>query len=141
MNDFLKVTKALSEESRVRILLALRDGELCVCQLVKLLNLAPSTVSKHMAILKQAGLVDLRKDGRWAYYYLADDNASPMVKQAMEWIEEFAGASNRARKDRERLKEILKIDKEELCKALRKNQGFGSSECSTTAQSSEKEET
>ena len=52
------------------------DGrELCVCQIVELLGLAPSTVSKHLAILKQARLVDSRKEGRWMFYRLADEDA------------------------------------------------------------------
>ena len=121
MKEFLAITKALSDESRVRVLLALRAGELCVCQLIELLALAPSTVSKHMAILKQAGLVNLRKDGRWAYYRLAGEDGPPIVRRAIEWVIESVGASARAREDRKRLREILKIDKEELCKVLRKN--------------------
>ena len=58
MRDLMAVTKALADENRVRILMALEPKELCVCQIVELLDLAPSTVSKHMAILKQARLVD-----------------------------------------------------------------------------------
>ncbi len=121
MNDFLAITKALSDEGRVRILLALRDEELCVCQLIELLALAPSTVSKHMAILKQAGLVNLRKDGRWVYYSLAEEDAPPMVQRAIEWVIESVGTSARAREDRKRLREVLKINNEELCKVLRRN--------------------
>jgi len=121
MNEFLKITKALSDEGRVRILLALRSGELCVCQLIELLGLAPSTVSKHMAILRQAGLVILRKEGRWAYYRLSGEDASPMVRRAIEWVVESVGRSIGAREVRKRLKEILKIDKKELWKLMRKN--------------------
>ena len=73
MDDFVAITKALSDPHRVRALLALRKGELCVCQIIELLGLAPSTISKHMSILKQAGLVDSRKDSRWVYYRLAED--------------------------------------------------------------------
>jgi DNA-binding transcriptional ArsR family regulator len=62
-----KGTKALADETRVRTLLSLRQGELCVCQITELFGLAPSTVSKHLSILFQAGLVDSRKDGRWMY--------------------------------------------------------------------------
>ncbi len=121
MNEFLAITKALSDEGRVRTLLALRSGELCVCQLIELLALAPSTVSKHMAILKQAGLVSLRKDGRWAYYRLAGKESSPMVQRTIEWVVASVGTSPRAREDGMRLKGILEIDKEELCKVLRRD--------------------
>ena len=55
MRDFMAITKALSDPNRVRILLALRDGELCVCQITELFGFAPSTVSKHLSILHGAG--------------------------------------------------------------------------------------
>ena len=71
MRNLLAVLKALADETRVRALMALRRRELCVCQLVELLGLAPSTVSKHMSILKQARLVESRKEGRWMFYRLA----------------------------------------------------------------------
>jgi len=64
MKELVSIAKALADDNRIRILLALSGGELCVCQLTELLSLAPSTVSKHVAILRQAGLVDLRKEGR-----------------------------------------------------------------------------
>jgi len=67
MRDFMSITKALSDENRVRALFALRQRELCVCQIIEFLNLVPSTVSKHMAILKQAHLVEGQKNGRWIY--------------------------------------------------------------------------
>ena len=67
----MNITKALADENRVRVLLALRKGELCVCQITELFGLAPSTVSKHLSILFQADLVESRKDGLWIYYSLA----------------------------------------------------------------------
>ena len=82
MREFMSITKALADENRVRILMALRDGELCVCQITELFGYAPSTVSKHLSILFQARLVESRKDGRWIYYQLPDKKASAMVRQA-----------------------------------------------------------
>jgi ArsR family transcriptional regulator, arsenate/arsenite/antimonite-responsive transcriptional repressor len=67
MRDRLDVLKALADETRLRALCALRGGELCVCQLIALLELAPSTVSKHLSILRAARLVESRKEGRWIY--------------------------------------------------------------------------
>lgn len=84
MDRFLNITKALSDAPRVRALLALREGELCLCQLVELLGLAPSTVSRHMALLRQAGLIEQRKQGRWHYYRLPNQ-PSPMVREAIQW--------------------------------------------------------
>ena len=71
MRDLMAVLKALADENRVRALMSLRAGELCACQIIELLGLAPSTVSKHIAILKQARLVDCHKEGRWMFYRLA----------------------------------------------------------------------
>ena len=74
-NEFTAVAKALSDSHRVRAVMALRKGELCVCQITELLALAPSTISKHMSVLKSAGVVDSRKEGRWVYYRLIENAA------------------------------------------------------------------
>ena len=115
MFEFLNITKALAEENRVRILLALEGQELCVCQLIELLELAPSTVSKHMSVLRQARLVNGRKDGRWMYYRLADHSAPVAVTAALGWVKTSLAVDERIREDAKRLKEILKIDREVLC--------------------------
>jgi DNA-binding transcriptional ArsR family regulator len=115
MFELLSITKALAEQNRVRILLALEGQELCVCQIIELLDLAPSTVSKHVAVLRQARLVDGRKDGRWMYYRLADESAPTEVKEAIAWVKKSLSRNERIREDVNRLKEILKIDREVLC--------------------------
>lgn len=115
MFEFLNITKALAEENRVRILLALQDHELCVCQIIELLGLAPSTVSKHMSILRQARLVDGHKDGRWMYYRLADESAPAAVKEALDWVKTSLAENERVSEDLKCLKEIIKIDREVLC--------------------------
>ncbi len=115
MFNFLSITKALAEENRVRILLALEGQELCACQLIELLELAPSTVSKHMSVLRQARLVDGRKDGRWMYYRLADQSAPVAVTEALGWVKTSLAGNGRILEDAKRLKEILKIDREVLC--------------------------
>ncbi len=85
MNDFIAVAKALADENRARAIMALSNGELCLCQLIEVLGISPSTVSKHMSILQQGGLVERRKDGRWHYYRLAGRDASPVVREAIRW--------------------------------------------------------
>ena len=87
MFEFMNITKALADENRVRILMAL-DGrnELCVCQLIDMLQLAPSTVSKHLFILRNARLILGRKEGRWMYYRLNADGAPDTVKGALAWV-------------------------------------------------------
>jgi len=116
MLSFLSITKSLADESRLRILMSLDGRELCVCQITELLGLAPSTVSKHMAILTQARLVENRKDGRWRYYRLAGDEATSEVLDAIAWVRSSVSNAPRIRQDAEILEEMLKIGPEELCR-------------------------
>ena len=66
-----KVFRALSDRTRLRILNLLRAGELCVCDIVDLLDIPQSTASRHLAYLRRVRLVAARQDGRWAFYRLA----------------------------------------------------------------------
>jgi DNA-binding transcriptional ArsR family regulator len=118
MREFLAVTKALSDESRVRALLALTGGELCVCQIIEMLGLAPSTVSKHMTVLRQARLVELRKDGRWMYYRLPE-TPEPPIQEAIAWARLCLGRDAAVRQDIRRLKDIRRTSKEDLCECYR----------------------
>jgi DNA-binding transcriptional ArsR family regulator len=119
MRELITITKALSDESRVRALLAVKDHELCVCQIIDLLGLAPSTVSKHMALLMQAGLVTRRKEGRWHFYRAAGAQAAPEVKAALEWVFTALRDDPLLLDDAERLEEVLAQDLEELSACYR----------------------
>lgn len=112
----MNISKALADQHRVRMLLALRPGELCVCQITELFNLAPSTISKHLSILHQAGLVRSHKVGRWIYYALPGKDASTSAREAQRWIEKSLAEDPCSRQDAQRLKLILKMDPAELCK-------------------------
>jgi DNA-binding transcriptional ArsR family regulator len=116
MRDVLDVTKALADGNRLRVLMALADGELCVCQIVELLQLAPSTVSKHMSILRQARLVESRKEGRWMYYRLPDRDAPKAVKDAVAWLRRYLAEAPQIVRDKKELARILSMDPEEICK-------------------------
>lgn len=118
MKDYLAVMKALSDPNRVRALCALRGGELCVCQLIYLLNLAPSTVSKHLSILHQADLVESRKDGRWVYYRLPRNPASKVAARATRDVFLSLEDSDAIRKDEKRLGAIRAADLEKLCRKV-----------------------
>lgn len=116
MREFMNITKALADENRVRTLLALRKGELCVCQITELCGLAPSTVSKHLSILSQAGLVESRKEGRWIYYKLPGNDAPVAVRGAMDWVGKALNGNARVLEDNRALKRILKQNPAELCR-------------------------
>ena len=119
MVEILNITKALADENRIRALMLLTEGELCVCQIIEMLGLAPSTVSKHMSILRQAGLVKAQKQGRWMHYSLADEGCSKEVDQILDWLSSGLKEDAVIQKDREKLKSMLMIDKETLCKKQR----------------------
>jgi ArsR family transcriptional regulator, arsenate/arsenite/antimonite-responsive transcriptional repressor len=115
MRDVVTIARALSDENRVRILAILEGQELCVCQVIELLGLAPSTVSKHLSILKHARLIDGRKHGRWMYYRLADEDVPAVAKDTIGWALNALGRDKQRAKDAERLLQILTIDPEVLC--------------------------
>jgi DNA-binding transcriptional ArsR family regulator len=112
----MAVLKALADENRVRVLMVLGPKELCVCQIVELLGLAPSTVSKHIAILKQARLVDSRKEGRWMFYRLAEDQATVEAKEMTALVSRLLADDSQTREDAKRMRQILKTEREELCR-------------------------
>ena len=116
MREFMAITKALSDPGRVRILLALRRGELCVCQITELFGFAPSTVSKHLSILKHAGLIFSRKNERWVYYRLADKSAPVPVREALDWVHKSLVKTEEADDDAKKLKRIMKMDLAEICR-------------------------
>lgn len=116
LRSFTGLARALADPTRVRALVALREGELCVCQLVELLGLSPSSVSRHLSVLGQSYLVDSRREGRWVYYRRAGAEAPPAVTAALEWVDEGLVDSEELRQDRARLEEILSQSVEELCR-------------------------
>jgi len=97
--------KALGDPVRLRLfyLLSLKD-ELCVCHLTEALELPQSTVSRHLGVLRHAGLVQTRREGKWMHYRLA----SALAGRLADLIPEFSD-DNTFQKDRERLKQVLAV--------------------------------
>lgn len=116
MREFLNITKALADENRLRMLMALRQGEVCVCQIAELTGLALSTVSKHLSALYQAGLVNARKEGRWMYYSLPGTGTPRAAREAVAWVQRSLDGNERIAQDEKRMKKVLAMDLGELCK-------------------------
>jgi ArsR family transcriptional regulator len=112
MNEFLRIAKALSDETRVRALLSLSGGELCLCQVVDLLGLSPSTVSKHMSVLRDAGLVASRREGRWIHYRLSGN--TPPARAALRWVRQSLDGERIVAEDAKRVGRIRGRDKSEV---------------------------
>lgn len=124
MHEILSITKALSDETRVRALLSLQGGELCLCQIIDVLGLAPSTVSKHMNVLQQARLVERRKVGKWHFYRLAEGKGRTAARRALRWVVSELHGNPTIAKDAQRIRKVRTQDLEELSACYR---GRGSS--------------
>lgn len=94
MKDFLKVTKALSDPNRVKMLKMLQHKVMCVCEIQAALAIAQPTASKHLKILEEAGLVNSRREGQWVNYYPTDGKDSPyaatLLGNLRHWLEDDA---------------------------------------------------
>ena len=86
--DLAELFKVFGDTTRIRILYALFESELCVCDIATVLNMTQSAISHQLRILKQARLVRSRRDGKQSYYFLADDHVRTIVGQGMEHITE-----------------------------------------------------
>ena len=103
MKTTARMFKALSDETRLRILCLLLDEELCVCDIMEVLQLPQSTVSRHLAYLKNSGWVDDRRCGVWMYYSIVD-SGNNLQKDLLESLKEnFSGL------------EVAVVDRERLC--------------------------
>jgi ArsR family transcriptional regulator len=113
MRDFIKVMKALSDPNRVKIVKMLQHKLMCVCEIQEALRISQSSVSKHLRILEEAGLVDFKKDGLWVNYYLTDGMKSPYASSVMgnlrHWLEDEPVIT-------ELIKKLPHIRREEICK-------------------------
>jgi ArsR family transcriptional regulator len=98
MKGFTKVMKALSDPSRVKIVKLLQHRSLCVCEIHTALGLAQPTVSKHLKILEDAGLVIFTKNGLWVNYALADGSSSPyaatLLGSLKHWLQDDPQVAN-----------------------------------------------
>ncbi len=98
------VLKALADVTRLRLLGLLMAGEVCVCDLHDSLRLPQSKVSRHLAYLRKAGLVETRREGLWVHYRLADA-PDPVVRVIRDAVAHALGHVDALRKDRQRLEQ------------------------------------
>ena len=113
MKPFLKVMKALSDPNRVKIIKLLQQKRMCVCELRGALKIAQPTVSKHLKILEDAGLVGFQKDGLWVNYFLTDGGNSPyaacLLGNLKHWLEDDPEIA-------ELVKKVPFLNREDLCR-------------------------
>jgi ArsR family transcriptional regulator len=107
--------KAAGDPTRTRILKLLEGGPLCVCQVQAVLGLAPSTVSKHLTLLRTAGLVTDRRDGRWIHYALTAEGRNPYARAVLALLRGPLDREPRILEDRRRLRGVKAVPVETLC--------------------------
>ncbi|MEW5746856.1 MAG: metalloregulator ArsR/SmtB family transcription factor [Nitrospirota bacterium] len=105
MQDLTDIFKALSDETRLRIVKLLEHGELCVCDIVAAIDTIQPKISFHLKILKEAGLIRDRKQGKWIHYSIDDSDLFKrfLVLSVIERI-----SDNDVREDKKRLEAFLK---------------------------------
>jgi ArsR family transcriptional regulator len=118
--ELLGIAKVLGDPTRVRVVAVLRHGDLCVCELVDALGISQSSLSSHLQICRQAGVLTTRKESRWIYYSLST-RYSQLIKCI--YTELQLGSDEQLRRDAKRLKKRLQLREGGRCVV-----GFGQPE-------------
>ena len=109
MEDLIKAMKALSDETRLRILNILLERECCVCEVMQALDISQTRASRNLGILQNAGFLKARRDGTWMHYSMDWEAADRYATSLAKLLEDFGASSEVLIKDRERLKHAVRI--------------------------------
>jgi ArsR family transcriptional regulator len=115
VRNLVKVFKALSDETRIRLLKLLQQRELCVCELMQALDMTQSRVSRNLGILKDAGLVKDRRDGLWVHYSLNEDSFNIYAEPLLKLLEGWADDDRTVINDLKSLSKAVKLS-QSMCK-------------------------
>jgi ArsR family transcriptional regulator len=107
VRELVAIAKALCDPTRIRIIAALRNGELCVCELVDALEISQSSLSSHLQICREVGVVTTRKESRWIYYSLSTRYA-PLIETIFAELQTLS-RDEQLRQDNRRLKKRLQM--------------------------------
>ncbi len=110
MRDLVKVFKSLADKNRIRIVKALMVRPLCVCELQKILGASQPSVSHHLKILTEAGLIDYERDGQWVVYRIIDDVEDCPVKEIISCIGRLFNEDELIKKDKYIIEKLDKLD-------------------------------
>ncbi len=113
MKELVKVFKAVADPNRIRILKMLQQKKMCVCELAAALGITQPSVSRHLAMMKDAGLVRDERDGQWINYELCGENINQYAPVILEHIKLWINENPRIKEDAAK---IMQLDRETLCK-------------------------
>ncbi len=122
MKQKLAIFKALSDETRLRILIILSRRELCVCEIERALSLSQAKVSRHLTVLRNAGLLLDRREGTWIYYRLAPPR-DELERALQKCLRVCFNEVTVVRRDLELLKKVLSKGGENICKSKARQNG------------------
>lgn len=112
MEDKTKIFKALSDNNRLRILKALQSKVLCVCEIRELLQLANSTVSQHLKILKEVEFISEEKDGKWVNYKINSNSDDPRINNILNDLDFWINDKSLIISD---IEKVAKLNRENIC--------------------------
>lgn len=112
IEKYEKIFKALSDKNRLRILKMLQKKSLCVCEITSILKLATSTVSKHLSILTEAGLIVSTRDKKWINYKINPEPEDNIISATLLFVHLQLEDDELIKKDR---KEIACVDRNVIC--------------------------
>ena len=107
MQELVAIARTLCDPTRIRIVVALRKGELCVCELADALDISQSSLSSHLQICRQVGVLTTRKESRWIYYSLSTRYA-PLIEKIFSELQTVR-RDEQLHRDGRRLKKRLQI--------------------------------
>jgi ArsR family transcriptional regulator len=107
VRELMAIARTLGDPTRIRVMAALRNGELCVCELVDALDISQSSLSSHLQICREVGVVTTRKESRWIYYSLSAGYA-PLIETIFSELQTL-GRDEQLRQDHRRLKKRLQM--------------------------------
>jgi len=109
MRDFVRCFKALSDETRLRILNILLERECCVCEVMQALDISQTRASRNLAALYEAGFLKLRKDGLWSLYSIDRDDMNEYLADLVQAVTKALEGNKALEQDRERLRKAVRV--------------------------------
>lgn len=109
MRDFVKASKALSDETRLRILNLILERECCVCEVMQALQISQTRASRNLSILRDAGFLKLQKNGLWSLYSINADNMDEYMTGLVESVRKAMAKNQLGAIDKERLKRAERV--------------------------------
>ena len=114
LNDLLIILKAIADKNRLRIIKMLQNRSCCVCEITTVLNIATSTVSKHLSILKNAAIIEDMKEGKWVHYFLVKSSSNIFINALLPLLSFWLNNDEQIMAD---LKKLETTNREKSCKS------------------------